>query len=109
MFLFGYMGSLILRHRLSLVVARGAALHGGARASHCDGISCCRAQAPGHPGSVVAAPRPWSTGSEAVTHGLSGPTACGVFPNQGLNPRLLLWQTDSLPLSHQGSPQCTFQ
>ena len=28
----------------------------------------------------------------------------GIFPIQGLNPRLLLWQADSLPLSHQRSP-----
>ena len=28
----------------------------------------------------------------------------GIFPAQGLNPRLLRWQVDSLPLSHQGSP-----
>ena len=30
--------------------------------------------------------------------------ACGIFPDQGLNPCLLHWQADSLPLSHQGSP-----
>ena len=28
----------------------------------------------------------------------------GIFPTQELNPFLLLWQADSLPLSHQGSP-----
>ena len=28
----------------------------------------------------------------------------GIFPTQGLNLRLLHWQADSLPLSHQGSP-----
>ena len=27
----------------------------------------------------------------------------GIFPTQGLNPHLLHWQVDSLPLSHQGS------
>ena len=27
-----------------------------------------------------------------------------IFPTQGLNPRLLHWQADSLPLSHQWSP-----
>ena len=31
---------------LSLVAARGATLHRGARASHYRGLSCCRAQAP---------------------------------------------------------------
>ena len=28
----------------------------------------------------------------------------GIFPTQGLNLHLLVWQVDSLPLSHQGSP-----
>ena len=28
-----------------------------------------------------------------------------IFPTQGSNPRLLRWQVDSLPLSHQGSPK----
>ena len=28
----------------------------------------------------------------------------GIFPTQGLNLHLLHWQADSLPLSHQGSP-----
>ena len=28
----------------------------------------------------------------------------GILLTQGSNPRLLLWQADSLPLSHQGSP-----
>ena len=27
----------------------------------------------------------------------------GIFPSQGLNPHLLHWQVNSLPLSHQGS------
>ena len=28
----------------------------------------------------------------------------GIFPTQGSNPRLLHWQTDSLPVHHLGSP-----
>ena len=28
----------------------------------------------------------------------------GIFPSQGSNLRLLHWQVDSVPLSHQGSP-----
>ena len=31
----------------------------------------------------------------------------GIFPTQGSNPHLLHWLTDSLPLSHQGSPRDT--
>ena len=43
-----------------------------------------------------------------MAHRLSCPTACGVFPDKGLNPCLLYWQADSLPLSHQGSPLVMF-
>ena len=49
----------------------------GAWASHCSGLSCCRAQA-----SVVVVCRPRCS------------SACGIFPNQGLNPRPLHWQVD---------------
>ena len=42
-----------------------------------------------HVGSIVAA------------HEFSCSVACGIFPDQGSNPRLLHWQADSLPLSHQ--------
>ena len=38
--------------------------------------------------------------------GLSSPTACGIAPDQGLNPRPLYCKADSLPLDHQGSPKC---
>ena len=31
--------------------------------------------------------------------------ACAVFPDQGLNPCVLRWQTDSYLLCHQGSPK----
>ena len=37
----------------------------------------------------------------------SGPgcsTACGILPDEGLNPCLLHWQSESSPLSHQGNP-----
>ena len=41
---------------------------------------------------------PESCGAPQLLHG------CGLFFDQGSNPCLLHWQTDSLPLSHQGSP-----
>ena len=53
--------------------------------------------------SHVAEHGPWSTGSKAVAHRLSSSVACGIFPDQGLNPCLLQCQPDPLPLSHQGS------
>ena len=59
-------------------------------------------------GSVLAAPGLESTGSPAALRGLTCPRACGVFLDQGLKPRLLPWQTDTPPLSHQGSPIATF-
>ena len=43
-----------------------------------------------------------------VARGLSCSMACGIFPDQGLNPCLLQWQTDSLPLSHQRRPGFSF-
>ena len=51
----------------------------------------------------------WLLGSRAqasivVTHGVSYARACGIFPDQGSNPRPLHWQMDSLPLSYQGNP-----
>jgi len=53
-----------------------------------------------------------SCGSRAVEHRLSSHGArayllCGMWdlPGQGPNLGLLHWQVDSLPLSHQGSPE----
>ena len=57
-----------------------------------------------HVGLIVAIRGLQGTGSIVVAHGLSCILAFGIFPDQGLNPCLLPWQVDSLPLSHQGSP-----
>ena len=49
----------------------------------------------------------WALGhinSGAVAHGLHPSMAHGIFPDQGSNLCLLLWQADLLPLNHQGSP-----
>ena len=54
-------------------------------------------------GLVVAVPGLQSTGSIAVTHGLSCSEACGIFLDQGSNVSLLYWQANSSPLSHQRS------
>ena len=55
----------------------------------CTGFSCCEAQTP-----VVAVAR------------LNCSKACGILPDQGWNPCHLHWQTNCLPLSHQGSAGC---
>ena len=53
---------------------------------------------------VVVVPRLQSSDSVVVVHRFSCSTACGIFPDQGLNLCPLHWQADSLPLSYQGYP-----
>ena len=55
----------------------------GAGASHCSGFSRCDARALDAWASVV------------VAHGLSCPMACGIFPDQGLNPYPLHYKAES--------------
>ena len=55
-------------------------------------------------GPVAMAPGLQSTGSVVVRHGLICSSACGISLDQGSNPCPLNQQADSLPLSHQGSP-----
>ena len=76
------------------------AASGGHSSSRCAGLSLSR-------------PLLWSTGSRragsvVVAHGPSCSAACGIFPDQGLNPCPLHWQADSQPLRHQGSPYVAF-
>ena len=49
----------------------------------------------------VQPPGVQSTGLIVMAHGLSCSTACGIFPDQGLNLCLLHWQADFLLLTHQ--------
>ena len=46
---------------------------------------------------------PWGFPGENTGVGCHFPLQ-GIFPTQWLNPSLLHWQVDSLPLSHRGSP-----
>ena len=62
-------------HGLSLVVASGATLRCGARASHCGGFSCCGARALGARASVVVAHRLSSCDSQALERRLSSCSA----------------------------------
>ena len=81
---------------LSLVVASG-----GHSSSLCAGLAPSRPLLLRSTGSRRA-------GSVVVAHGPSCSAACGIFPDQGSNPCPLLWQADSQPLRHQGSPFCPF-
>ena len=81
---------------LSLVAASG-----GHSSSRCAGLSLSRPLWLRSTGSRCA-------GSVVVAHGPSCSTACGIFPDQGLNPCPLHWQADSQPLRHQGSPSILF-
>ena len=84
-----------VRH-LSLVAASG-----GHSSSRCAGLSLSRPLLLWSTGSRHA-------GSVVVAHGPSCSAACGIFPDQGLNPCPLHWQADSQPLHHQGSPDMYF-
>ena len=80
-----------------------------------EGFPCCGAQAPGPWASVAAACGLSSCGPRALEHrqyswgmGLVALQPVGSSPDQRLNPHLLHWLEDSLPLSHQGSPSIPF-
>ena len=64
----------------------------GVQASHCGGFFCCK-----HSLQVHGLQCSWCTDSDSVVaaHGFSCPTACGLFPDQGLDPRPLPLQADS--------------
>ena len=65
-------------------------------------------QSTGAQASVTEAP--WAQEHRLNSCGtwLSCSSACWIFLDQGLNPRLLHWQADSIPLSYQGSPSTHF-
>ena len=69
----------------------------GHSSSRCAGLSLSRPLLLRSTGSRCA-------GSVVVAHRPSCSAARGIFPDQGLNPCPLHWQTDSQPLRHQGSP-----
>ena len=77
---------------LSLVAATG-----GHSSSQCTGLSLSQPHLLQSTGSR-------RTASAIVVHGPSRSVACGIFPDQGLNPCPLHCQADSQPLRHQGSP-----
>ena len=83
--------------------------HARLSGSHRGGFSCCWAWALGAWAAVAATCGLTSWGSQVlehrlivIAHRLGCSEACGIFPYEGSNPRLLHWQADSLPLSHQG-------
>ena len=63
LFIFGCVGSSFLCEGFLQLWRVGATLHRGARASHCRGLSCCRAQAPD-----TQAQQLWLTGLVAPWH-----------------------------------------
>ena len=75
LFIFGHIGSLLLRVGFLQLRRAGATLCCGAWASHHGGFSCCGAQALGVRASVVVVGRLSSCGLRALEHRLS---SCGV-------------------------------
>ena len=91
--IFGCVGSLLLHVGFLQLQRSGATLCCGARASHCNGFSCCGAWALGMWASVVTACGLSSCGARALEHRLS---SCGAqtqllrdmwdLPGPGLEP-----------------------
>ena len=73
----------IAAHGLSLVVASG-----GYFSLQCEGFSLRWLL-------LLQSTGPRLAGSVVVAHRLSYSAACGIFPDQGLNPYPLHWQADS--------------
>ena len=63
LFIYGCVGSSFLCEGFLQLRQAGATPHRGARASHCRGLSCCRAQAPD-----AQAQQLWLTGLVALRH-----------------------------------------
>ena len=83
LFIFGCVGSSLLRTGFLQLQWAGATLRCGARTSHCGGFSCCGARALGVWASVVVARGLQSAGLAVVAHGPSCSAACGILPGQG--------------------------
>ena len=77
------------------------AVCGGHSSSWCAGLSLSRPL-------LLRSTSSRRAGSAVVAHGPSCSAACGIFPDQGLNPCPLHWQADSQPMRHQGSPYYKF-
>jgi len=84
---------------ISLVTVGG----GSARASYHAGFSCCGVWALGCAGFSNCGPLALEHRLDSFCSGAQLPHGM-ILPDQGSNPCPLNWQTDSLPLSHQGSP-----
>ena len=76
LFIFGCIGSLLLRAGFLWLRQAGATLRCGARASHCGGLSLCGARMLGAPASVVVTPGLSSHSARALEHRFS---SCGVW------------------------------
>ena len=83
---------------------RGLLFRCGARASLGGGFRYCGTRALGHHGLSSCGSWALEHRLSSCAHGLSCSKVPRFFLDQGSNPSLLNWQVDSLPLSHQGSP-----
>ena len=92
----------------SLAAASGGHSSCGAPTSRCRACLVSEHELKGVRDSVAVAQGLQSIGSVVVVHGLTRSAAYGIFPNQGLNPCLLHWPVDSLPLSYEGSLVLSF-
>ena len=111
MFIFGCIGSSLLHAGLLQLRRAGATLRCGAQASHCGGLSCCRAWVPGAQASVVVAHGLSSCGSWSLERRLS---SCGSraqllrgtwdLPGPGLEPVSPVLAGRFLTIASPGKP-----
>ena len=76
LFIFGCIGSSLLRAGFLQLQRAGATLRCGVRASHCGGFSCCGARALGAWASIVVSHGLSSCDSQALEH---RPSSCGTW------------------------------
>ena len=112
LFIFGCAGFSLLHGLFPGCSEQGLLSSCSGQASHFRGSSCCRAHS-GSRGVGFSSCSVWGSWAlerrhSSLVHRLICPAACGIFPDQGLNPCLLYWQADSSPLRHQQSPALLF-
>ena len=116
LFIFGYVGSSLLRTGFLQLWRVGATLGCSAQASHCGGLSCCGAQALGSWASAVVAHRLSTCGSWSLEHRLQqlwcmGQLLCGMWdlPGLGLEPASPALAGGFPTTAPPGKPYMTFR
>ena len=99
--MFGSAGSSLLDRLSSSCSQQGLLYSYDAWTSRFDDLSLQSTGSRAH--ALQSAWAQWLQLPGSGAHQLGCSVACGIIPDQGLNPCLLHWQADSLTMSYQGS------